>query len=168
MTQLPNGLTLIDEGTPGVEESGDDLLTVVNKINNNLRLILTENDNLAGDGIKQVNRRLELVQNTPDIVEVDLSTESSVSLSDLNNNSIIKPLNETGNPKTLILESLSDVKLSYSFWIGYTNQEPLTLRFNGGKFLSDVRNPSFDGEIILHNPSSLKICKLDNVHWMTL
>jgi len=168
MTQLPNGLTLIDSGTPGVEQSGDELLTLITKINNNLRITLTENDSLAGEGLNQINRRLELIQSSPDIIEVDLSNQSTLSLSDLNNNSIIKPLNGTGEPKTLVLESSSEVIISYAFWVGYVSQEPLTIRLDNGKFLSSVRDPNFEGEIILDNPSSLKICKLDNTHWMVL
>lgn len=164
---LPNGLVLIDTGKPGQPDSGDSILTLAQKINSNLEVLLTEEDNLAGKGLRQINRKLEVVSDATEVVEVDLSSKGTIDLSELSNNSIIRPVNLQGN-QTLELEGLEIIDIASSFWIAYTEEANLTLRLKGGVFLSPNLDPEMEGEITITTPFSLKTVKLDNLYWMVL
>lgn len=165
---LQNGLHPIDEGTPGVPRTGDQLADIADKLNRNFQIILTQHDQLAGDGLNQTGRRLELDVFNAEVVEVDLAQQGSVDLSTIPAGSALHLTNGSGSAQTLTLNGLSDVAELTTFWVAFTGDNSVTLRLNGGLFLSEYWNPEGNGEIMVSNPTSLQMRKLDKKYWMVI
>lgn len=160
-----NGFALIYEGIPGKEDTGDEIAGIADKLNKNFQLALSEQDDLAGKGLRQVGRKLEIDGLDPEVVEVDVSQESAVDLSALVANSALHIYNSSGTPKTLELNSPGGVERLTSFWVAFTGSSAVTLRFNGAQFLNNDLTTG-DGEITLSDPSSLQMRKLNDIYWM--
>jgi hypothetical protein len=168
MSRLPNNLELIDEGIPGKEDTGDTLASIVYKLNRNFQLILTQNDKLAGMGLKQVGRRIQLDQLSPSITEVEVPSQTEVDLDTFTSKSTLYIKNPSDNPQTLVFRNLDQVSKGAWFWFAYSGDKTLTIRLEGGLFLNTDIDPDMDGEIHISSPMSHTMQKLDDTHWLII
>ena len=162
MTKLANGLWLINFGIVGEPNSGDNISDLVYKLNQNFEIILTNQDNLAGEGLRMAGQKLELDTDYPDFVNLDLEDTSSFDLSTVTNNSTIYIKNTADSTKTLNFLNLGEVAIGNSYSLFFNVVGSIVNHFQGVNFLSPQDSA---GEIFITESNGLTITKLEDELW---
>ena len=162
--QLPNGLWKIDEGIVGEEDTGDTLHDLVYKLNKNFEILLTEEDNLAGEGLTQSGRKLNLDQNLSEFIQINVEDQQDLDLSTVVEGSTIYLIKQDDVPDlTFNFLNLSDISIGteYKLFFNLTSGSLLT-HFQGIQFIPPQTN---NGELLITSQSSFIIQKLETELW---
>lgn len=161
--QLPNGLWLIDPGIVGEPNTGDKIHDQVYKLNQNFEILLTENDQLAGEGLEQYGRKLNLDNPSSELIELDVSNTTEVDLSTVIDGSTlyIKHLGDSDKSLNFLNPGEVDIGTKYTLFFNLESNSLLN-RFNGAQFLPSQPN---SGEILITESKGIKITKLEDELW---